>query len=100
MRDLKPSHFTKHPYDSVTQKSEAETVAANIMRILKRTGDTFRPMTPEEYTNERRKDGAFTNMEIGYFAEVIGHCEDAKSAREFSPIWEASAQRLENKSIN
>jgi len=38
----KPSDFTNEPMGSVLQKSEAETVARNIMVILKRTGDTYK----------------------------------------------------------
>ncbi len=89
--ELKPSHFTAHPFNSVTQESEAETVAANIMRILKRTGDTFRPITPKEYEMERRKDGAFTSVEINYFHKVIGYCKSADTAVLFSPVWKKAA---------
>jgi len=38
---MKPSDFTTQPMGSVLGKYEAETVAKNIMLILKRTGDEF-----------------------------------------------------------
>lgn len=86
--ESKPSDFCKkQPMSSVFQKSENETVATNIMRILKRTGDTFRELSPEEYTKERKKDGHFTALEMNYFDEVIRYCKDAKSARKFAPSW-------------
>jgi len=43
-----PKDFRIFPSSSVLQKCEAETVAANIMVILYRTGNTFREITWEE----------------------------------------------------
>lgn len=91
--ELKPSHFTAHPGDSVTQKSECEVVAANIMRILKRTGDTFRPLTPEEYAKEREKDGGYSTAELACFAKVVKWCKNADTAPLFSPVWEKAANK-------
>ncbi len=85
--DLKPSLFTILPIGSVCQKSEAETIATNIMVILKRTGDIFRKLTWEEYKEERLKDGKFSSGEASYFDMVIDYCTDAKSASLFSPAW-------------
>lgn len=85
---MKPSNFTKQPIASVLQKSEAETIARNIMVILKRTGDSFRPLSWDEYKAERLKDGHFTESEKRYFDQVIGYCSDAESAKSFSPAWE------------
>ena len=85
---MKPSNFTKQPMASVLQKSEAETIARNIMVILKRTGDFFRPLSWDEYKAERLKDGHFTESEKQYFDQVIGYCSNAESAKSFSPVWE------------
>lgn len=78
MERTKPSDFCGQPYESVLQKSEAETVAANIMHILKRTGDTFRDLSEEEYIKERKKDGHFTIQEMDFFRQVIKYCKMPK----------------------
>ncbi len=88
MKDLKPSDFTNHPMASVLCKSESETVAMNIMKILKRTGDTFRPLSKEEYAEEREKDGHFSSGELLYFDGVIKYCKNADTAQLFSKAWE------------
>ncbi len=87
MKD-KPSDFTNHPFESVLQHTEDEIVAANIMKILKRTGDTFRPLTKEEYTIERLKDGSYTLKELGSFDKVIEYCQSPDTACLFSKEWE------------
>ena len=69
--DMKPSNFTKQPIASVLQKSEAETIARNIMVILKRTGDSFRPLSWDEYKAERLKDGHFTESENGILTKLL-----------------------------
>lgn len=87
-KEVNPSTFSKvHPFSSVLFKSEAETIARNIMTILKRTGDNFRRLPWEEYKEERLKDGQFSEGEKQYFDKVIDYCEDAKSATLFSPSW-------------
>ena len=74
---------------SVLQKSEAETVARNIMVILARTGDEWRTLTWEEYETERKKDAntGFSHIEKGYFNQVIPYCKSADTAVLFSPVW-------------
>lgn len=84
---MKPSDFTNQPYNSALQKTEAEIVARNVMVILKRTGNEFRKLTWEEYTEERKKDGNFTESEKQYFDKVIPYCEAPMTARLFSPEW-------------
>ena len=86
MKD-KPSDFTNHPFSSVLQKTEAEVIARNIMTILKRTGDTFRPLTWDEYKSEREKDGHFTESEKSYFVQVIDFCKSGDTAILFSESW-------------
>ena len=88
---MKPSNYKQHPYDSVLHKNEAETIARNIMVILSRTGDTFRPLTWDEYKAERLKDGSFTESERENFEQVAGFCASQHSVRAFSPSW-ASVQ--------
>ena len=54
---MKPSNFKALPMGSIFEKSEYETIARNIMVILSRTGDLFRPISWYEYKEEREKDG-------------------------------------------
>lgn len=87
---MKPSIFVCNPMGSVLQKSEAETVASNIMIILSRTENTFRDLTWEEYVKERAEDqrfAKFDHAEQGYFNQVIGYCKSADTAVLFSPAW-------------
>ena len=84
---MNPSDFTEYPWSSVKQNNESETIACNIMRILKRTGDTFRSLSWEEYKEERLKDGSFTESERRYFDDVIDYCTSPETARLFSPTW-------------
>ncbi len=85
---MKPSDFRTHPYDSIFQNSESETVARNIMAILARTGDTWRQMEWHEYETEREKDGNFSFAESTYFGKVVKFCASAETAQLFSPAWE------------
>jgi len=77
----------KHPWGSVLQNSESETVAKNIMVILERTGNKFRKLTWDEYKSERQKDSNFTEGEKHYFDKVIGYCKSADTAKLFSKEW-------------
>lgn len=83
----KPSDFTEHPWNSVKQSSEHETIARNIMLILERTGNKFRKLPWEEYKGERLKDGNFTQIEKGLFEEVKDFCISPDTAKLFSPKW-------------
>lgn len=87
MGERNPSTFIGHPWSSVLQNCECEIVAANIMRILKRTGDMFRPLSPKEYVKERKKDGSYTPKELGCFDKVIKYCKNADTAALFSSTW-------------
>ena len=84
---MKPSDFTEHPYNSLLKKSEPETIARNIMVILKRTGNTFRRLDWDKYKDERLKDGNFTESEHAYFDKVSPYCTSAEQAAKFSPTW-------------
>ena len=84
----KPSHFLNHPFESVLYKTEAETVAMNIMAILARTGDEFRKLTWEEYEAERLRDGKFSHTESWWFNEVLRYCKSADTAKLFSRDWD------------
>lgn len=83
----KPSAFTRKPWDCIFQKSEYETIACNIMVILERTGDEFRPLEWEEYKTKRLKDGNFTMNEKQYFDKVVFYCQSAENAEQFSNEW-------------
>jgi len=82
-----PADFTNFPYESIVYKSETETVAQNIMKILKRTGNLFRLLTWAEYKSERLKDGNFSDDERSHFVIAIKHCGSAESAMRFSKSW-------------
>lgn len=84
---MKPSNFTKHPLDSVLKNNESETIARNIMVILERTGNEFRPLGWEEYKSERLKDGNFTEGEKYYFDKAIDYCKSPDTAKLFSKSW-------------
>jgi hypothetical protein len=88
---MKPSDFTQFPNMSVMNKCEAEVVALNVMKILKRTGDGFRPLSWKEYEIERKKDGDFnSNLESRYFHDIIDYCESETTAKLFSPVWKSA----------
>ncbi len=87
MSGLKPSNYTSHPMSSVSKEWEAEQIARNIMTILWRTGDEWRPLTWEEYCAERQKDGNFSEMERPYFDRVISYCKSAEDADRFCSSW-------------
>lgn len=85
----KPSDFAlQFPWDSVFQKSEHETIAENIMKILARTGNEFRELSFEEYRKERLIDGYFTEGEKLFFDEVQPYCLSATKAATFSRSWQ------------
>lgn len=84
---MKPSDFTTHPYSSVFMKSEHETVATNIMVILKHTGNTFRDLSWQEYKEERLKDGDFSSEEQRFFNDVKPYTVNSEVAKTFSKSW-------------
>ena len=86
---MKPSDFTSYPWSSVLQNPESEIVAQNIMKVLKRTGDVFKPLSWEEYKEERMKDGGFSTTEKYYFDKVIDYCKSADTAVLFSKEWKS-----------
>lgn len=86
---ISPSYFSdRAPFTSKFKKSENETIARNIMTILKRTGDKFRKLSWNEYKTERLKDGHFSESEKKYFDEVIEYCTTPEKARLFSKNWD------------
>lgn len=88
MERILPSDFLDHPYDSIFGASEHETIATNIMQILKRTGNTWRVLSEEEYIQECKKDRKYIpDIEIKIFRDVVVHCSTAEAAEEFSPDW-------------
>lgn len=84
---MKPSDFTRHPWNSVVNEYESEIVAVNIMKILKRTGNRWRWLTWEEYEREREKDGDLQIQEKEVFENIRNSCYSAKSAQEFCGTW-------------
>lgn len=85
---MQPSDFTSQPWSCVFRKSESETIARNIMVILKRTGDQWRELPWEEYKAERLKDGSFSEWkEKPEFERVQPYTTSPDQARLFSPTW-------------
>lgn len=79
----KPSDFVNiQPWDSVFQKSEYETTASCIMKLLANTGDTWRELTYEEYVK------AQPNANEKRFKEVIKYFKSADTVRLFSKSWD------------
>ena len=83
----KPSDFKQEPFNSLTQSFETELVASNIMKILARTGNTWRRLSIEEYEKERFKDGSFSKREIHFFDKVIDYTTCERKALEYSVNW-------------
>lgn len=83
----KPSSYFFYPWNSVLQNSQSETIALNVMKILARTGNKFRPLKWEEYKEERLCDGNFSDQEKRYFDNVIEHCISPDTAKLFSKEW-------------
>jgi len=102
--ELKPSDFAKiSPMNCVFKHHEHEVVADNIMQILKRTGNEFRPLSWKEYKEERLKDITkdrrlflFYNDSIGeeklYFDLVVNWCTLPGNAVQFAPNWNIKAE--------
>lgn len=82
-----PKDFTWFPTNSLRENWESEQIAQNIMRILARTGNTWRSLPWSEYKSERLKDGNFTQSERGFFDEVVKYTESPERAQSFSPSW-------------
>ena len=83
------------------QNAECEWVATNIMKILARTGDEFRPITLEEYKAERMKDveagtdkgGGWSYMEASIFERVSNCAKSAELASKFCKDWETALRK-------
>ena len=90
MENLKPSDFAFWPKESKCWKMEPESVAENVMVILARTGNLWRPLSWEEYKQERINDGNFNKWEQDLFEHVAKYCVSPEVAKEFSPDWEAA----------
>ena len=91
MKELSPSVFTSHPFGSVLKKSEAESIARNIMVIRARLGRW--DLTWPQYRAEREKDGGFSELEKAYFEEAVRLIPDAIGAIAFSPSWASAARK-------
>jgi hypothetical protein len=91
--ELKPSDFAKiSPMNCVFKHHEHEIIAQNIMQILKRTGNEFRPLSWKEYKDERLKDRGFTEAEKPYFNLVVNWCTLPGNAVQFAPTWNIKAE--------
>jgi len=95
---MTPSDFkNRFPMNSLEQKNEVEVIAQNIMKILARTGDTFRPLSSEEYETERRKDGGWSSFEGELFKRAAPHCVTEETALAFSPDWKRISDKQAKK---
>ena len=74
---------------SNARKSELESIADNVLKILIRTGNTFRNVSKKEYLEERKKDNGGKNicsseeMWLDRFLEMF-----PKFDQSFSKYWE------------
>lgn len=91
---MNPSDFKIHPWNSVLQKSEAESIALNIIIILSRTQNVWRELSWDEYAAERIKDaktdkGGGLNewKEKPFFEQAVSYTVSEEMARTFSPDW-------------
>ena len=89
---LKPSHFCDHPWSSVLDKSEAETIARNIMVIQKLRGDNW-GLTWGDYKATREQHGGFSMKEKEYFDKVQPYVNSPEGAMRFSPTWRKAAEK-------
>lgn len=92
---MNPSDFTTYPWSSVLQNSESETIAQNIMVILKRTGNIWRELPWEEYKEERLKDNNFSERERVYFEKVQPYTVSEDMARIFYAKWKEVKKTVE-----
>lgn len=90
--ELTPKNFG-YPWGSIFRNCETETIAANVMVILGRTGNTFRDLSWDEYMVERKKDSGFSEIERGYFEKVKPYCMSPEMAMSFSPTWMNEARK-------
>lgn len=87
---LAPSDFCVKPWACIFYKSEHETIARNCMVMLKRTGNTWRDLSEEEYIEQRLNDGASESAakgEITYFRDVQPYTNSPEQAAKFSKTW-------------
>ncbi len=90
---MTPADFTNMPINSILQNYKAEEVARKIMFILKRTGNTWRPLPWFEYLSAREQAGKTLSAleeiaERKLFDSVIDYCTSPQKARLFSHAWE------------
>lgn len=89
-----PKDFMGKPWGSIFQNSETEWVAQNIMKILKRNGDSWRELSWDEYCDVRiadTKDGARggwnPGLERPLFDKVLPYTVSQEQAEKFAPNW-------------
>ena len=86
---MKPSDYVHvSAMGSVPGKREMEIVAENIMMILARTGNVFRPLSWGEYKAERMDDGNFSEKEKSHFNHAMKYCKSSETAALFCSGWE------------
>jgi hypothetical protein len=88
MKKTRPSHFTNYPWSSVKQKSEWESIAQNIMRVMSEHGNDFSiGLSLEQYTAYREKEGGSVRISQESFDELMEYCKSAETAKLFSKDW-------------
>lgn len=97
-KPLTPSVLTIYPWDSIFKKAEYEFVAYNIMVILKRNGNRFKPLDWDAYMKERKKDKGFSEYEHEYFVDLAYlSMGDRQELERFSPVWKEAINKLNPK---
>lgn len=79
-----------HPSSSTLEKSEAETVAQNIMKIRKRL-DRW-DIDEKTYEKERKKDSNWSSGELAYFRQVLPLLGNPRMCMAFSAKWGDAAR--------
>ncbi len=89
-KDLLPSDFMSvYPWDSVTQKSENESLACSIMATKNFKGNTWDDVSYEDYLEYRLSIGAQRgNARQDEFDKVNKYCKNISTAALFSKSWE------------
>jgi len=89
MKQLKPSNFAKvHPWDSVFQNSENESLACSIMRTKVSKGDNWDITEYQDYKDYRKSLGPdYDCAGEKEFEKVNAYCKSQDTAVLFSKSW-------------
>ena len=91
MKQLKPSDFAKvHPWSSVFENSENESLACSIMKAKEFKGDEWISIDYQDYLDYRKSLGEKYergSASQGEFEKVNPYCKSQDTAVLFSKSW-------------